>query len=76
MRPELGPPDLEEVAYPDQDRSWEAEWEHFAAAIAAGDGGALLGDLESVRYAWTQIEAAYEQEPYASTYRPTVEYSA
>jgi predicted dehydrogenase len=76
MRPELGPPDLEEVAYPDADRSWRAEWDHFTEAIAVGDGRALLGDLHSVRYAWAQIEAAYANGPYASIYRPIVEYSA
>jgi predicted dehydrogenase len=73
MRPELGPPDVEEIAYPDEDSSWHAEWEHFAGAIEAGDGRALLGDLQSVHYAWEQIEAAYTQEPYASVYRPAVE---
>ena len=33
MRPEMGPPELEEVAYPAEDRSWEAEWAHFRAAL-------------------------------------------
>jgi predicted dehydrogenase len=59
MRPELGPPDLQEVVYPDRDDSWRAEWEHFAAAIRAVDGRALLGDLHDARYAWKQVEAAY-----------------
>jgi predicted dehydrogenase len=76
MRPELGPPDLEQISYPDRDRSWEAEWDHFTEAIATGDGRALLGDLHSVRYAWAQIESAYTQAPYAATYRPQVEYMA
>ena len=39
--------------------SWQAEWEHFAAAITAADGRPLLGDLNDARYAWTQVEAAY-----------------
>jgi predicted dehydrogenase len=64
MRPELGPPELEEVAYPDEDDSWRAEWEHFASVIAAGDEQALLGDLQAARYAWTQIEAAYVTSAY------------
>ena len=34
MRPEMGPPDLEEIAYPAEDASWAAEWAHFRAAIA------------------------------------------
>ena len=42
MRPELGPPDLEERTYPDEDQSWTAEWEHTAGAIASG--GPVLGE--------------------------------
>jgi predicted dehydrogenase len=59
MRPELGPPDLEEVSYPDEDGSWRAEWEHFAAAVTAAGQRPLLGDLHDARYAWEQVEAAY-----------------
>lgn len=59
MGPELGPPALQEIRYRDEDRSWKAEWEHFAAAIVAADGRALLGDLQSARDAWEQVEAAY-----------------
>ncbi|HWW89316.1 MAG TPA: Gfo/Idh/MocA family oxidoreductase [Solirubrobacteraceae bacterium] len=59
MRPELGPPDVEELSYPEKDDSWTAEWRHFAAAVRAGDGRPLLGDLRSARYAWEQVEAAY-----------------
>jgi predicted dehydrogenase len=59
MGPGLGPPALEEVQYPDTDRSWQAEWEHFAEAIVAADGRPLLGDLRSVHDAWEQVEAAY-----------------
>jgi predicted dehydrogenase len=66
MRPELGPPDLEQLDYPDVDRSWEAEWAHFAAAVAAGDGRPLLGDLRDARYAWEQVELAYAAGPYAA----------
>jgi predicted dehydrogenase len=57
MRPELGPPDTEQVIYPERDESWEREWHHFAEAIVARDGRALLGDLTSARYAWTCVEA-------------------
>ncbi len=63
MRPELGPPDVEEHSYPDEDDSWIAEWRHFAAAVRAGDGRDLLGDLRSARYAWSQVEAAYARSP-------------
>jgi predicted dehydrogenase len=72
MRPELGPPDVEEITYPDEDGSWAAEWEHFAEAIAAADGRALLGGLDAAQYAWTQVEAAYAASPYAEM-RETVE---
>jgi predicted dehydrogenase len=59
MGPQLGPPALEEIQYPDQDRSWASEWEHLAEAIVAADGRALLGDLRSARDAWGQVESAY-----------------
>jgi predicted dehydrogenase len=61
MRPELGPPDLEEVSYPDQDDSWNREWQHFSQAIVRGDGSALLGDLASARYAWSCVEQAQKR---------------
>jgi predicted dehydrogenase len=72
MRPELGPPDVEEIDFPQTDESWAAEWEHFAEAIVADDGRPLLGDLNAVRYAWTQVEAAYASGPYAQM-RETVQ---
>jgi predicted dehydrogenase len=65
MGPELGPPALEEVRYPPADISWRAEWEHFAGAVAAADGRALLGDLHAAHDAWQQIEAAYATSGYA-----------
>jgi predicted dehydrogenase len=65
MSPELGPPELEHVTYPDEDVSWRAEWEHFAGALEAPERRALLGDLHDARYAWTQVEAAYASGPYA-----------
>jgi predicted dehydrogenase len=66
MSPSLGPPEIEELAYPDEDLSWEREWANFAAAIAADDPGLLLGDLSGARYAWSVVEAAYASGPYAS----------
>lgn len=65
MGPELGPPEMEEINYGNQDRSWQVEWDHFAGAIRAGDGRTLLGDLADARYAWEHIEAAYAGSPYA-----------
>jgi hypothetical protein len=66
MSPELGPPDLEEIAYGPEDTSWTAEWEHFATAIDAADGRRLNGNLEDALYAWTQVEAAYASSDYAA----------
>jgi predicted dehydrogenase len=65
MSPALGPPAVEEVVYPDEDRSWEREWASFVAAVAAGDPGLLCGDLDDARYAWAQVEAAYAAGPFA-----------
>jgi predicted dehydrogenase len=62
---EVGLPTVEEFSYPDHDLSWRREWEHFAAAIRAGDGRRLLGDLRDARNAWSQVEAAYAVGPYA-----------
>jgi predicted dehydrogenase len=65
MKPELGPPELEERVFPEEDLSWSAEWEHFAAAI--GSGAPLLGGLGDARYAWERVEDAYACAPeYAS----------
>lgn len=61
MKPELGPPDVDVHDYPGEDGSWEAEWRHFRTAIASPEPISLLGDLESAAYAWSCVEAAYEQ---------------
>jgi len=62
MKPELGPPDVETVSYPDEDPSWAAEWKHFAAALE--DGSAFMGGLDDARYAWSVVEAAYDSAGY------------
>ncbi len=61
MRPELGPPELEEISFPDDDTSWSREWEHFTTALASGDP--MIGDLDDARYAWRRIEDAYAASP-------------
>jgi predicted dehydrogenase len=66
MGPDLGPPELEEISYPQQDVSWREEWRHFADAIEAGDGRPLLGDLLDARYAWSRVQDAYATAPYAA----------
>lgn len=65
MGPELGPPQTQEIAYQQEDRSWEREWLNFSAAIEAGERSLLNGDLHDARYAWEQVEAAYADGPYA-----------
>lgn len=67
MGPELGPPALEEFHYPHVDDSWRAEWEHFAEAVLAADGRSLLGDLQSARDAWEQVETAYAASVYGGS---------
>jgi predicted dehydrogenase len=61
MGPELGPPQVDERAYPDEDVSWAGEWENLAGAISTG--APLLGSLADARYAWSRIEEAYAQAP-------------
>jgi predicted dehydrogenase len=64
MRPELGPPDLEEIAYDAEDVSWPAEWQHLREAILAGDDRPLLGDLDSARYSHERVADAYRANGY------------
>jgi predicted dehydrogenase len=61
MRPELGPPDLEERTFPDDDVSWAAEWDNLARAIALGEP--VLGSLEDAHYAWATVQDAYADSP-------------
>jgi predicted dehydrogenase len=61
MRPELGPPTVEERAFPDADASWSTEWEHLADALASD--GAVLGGLRDAHYGWACVEAAYAMSP-------------
>ncbi|HXW59829.1 MAG TPA: Gfo/Idh/MocA family oxidoreductase [Solirubrobacteraceae bacterium] len=69
MGPDLGPPQLEELEYSNEDRSWEREWKSFATAIHRDDENLLNGRLSDARYAWEQIEAAYASGPYAAVHR-------
>jgi predicted dehydrogenase len=65
MKPELGPPDVEEIDYQPEDLSWVAEWENFRAAIDADDPALINGGLPEARYAWQTVEAAYAAGGYA-----------
>jgi predicted dehydrogenase len=62
MRPELGPPDAQEMPFPAEDVSWREEWADVRAAVSAGDTD--LADLDAARYAWTVIEEAYRRSAY------------
>jgi len=62
MKSDLGLPELEEVTFPEEDVSWRAEWEHFAAAVAGEVE--LAGSLADARYAWARVEDAYAGGPY------------
>ena len=72
MGVELGPPAVETVDYPDEDRSFEREWANFTAAIDGVEEGILNGGLADARYAWEQIEAAYAASPYAAIHDAAV----
>jgi len=72
MRPELGPPDVEEVVSDGVDRSWEREWRNFADAIRGGDDSTLLGTLDDAHYAWTVVEDAYRRSGWTAEMREPV----
>ena len=64
MKPQLGPPDVEELTYAPEDSSWREEWQHLRAVIG-GEEDTLLGTVDSVRYAWECIEEAYARSGYS-----------
>jgi predicted dehydrogenase len=64
MKPDLGRPEVETLRYPDDDRSWTAEWLHFVEAVA--DGSRMMGELADARYAWSIVEDAYERAGYGA----------
>ncbi len=72
MRPELGPPDLEEIASDGVDRSWALEWENFRSAIADGDAASVCGGLADARYAWSVVEDAYRSTGWTAAMRSGV----
>jgi predicted dehydrogenase len=64
MRPEMGPPDLEEITYDAEDVSWAREWQHVRRRVLGETSDPLLGDLESARYALGTVSAAYARSGY------------
>lgn len=71
MRPEMGPPDVDEHPSAEGDGSWAAEWAHFRERIMEADGGDLLGDLASAAYAHEVIGEAYRRSGYPAPPRHT-----
>ena len=64
MSPELGPPELEEIDYPDEDQLVEPRVGELPGGYRAGEETLIDGGLDDARYAWEQIEAAYADGPY------------
>ncbi|HWI21779.1 MAG TPA: Gfo/Idh/MocA family oxidoreductase [Baekduia sp.] len=62
MKPEMGPPDTQVFEFAAGDASWAAEWATVKDAVAAASEA--TGDLNSVRYCWALIEAAYAANGY------------
>ncbi len=63
MSPEMGPPQVERLEFDAEDVSWAREWQQLREAVLAGVAiPAFDGDLASARYAWTQVERAYQLE--------------
>lgn len=58
MKPEMGPPEVEEIAYPPEDVSWSEEWAYFRSIIRGAEP-TLPDTLDSARYAWSCIEDIY-----------------
>ena len=66
--PELGPPDLEEIAYPDEDVSWAARVASTSPRAIAGGRRAAVCSATCTTPATRgmQVEAAYAAGPYAA----------
>lgn len=65
MKPEMGPPDVEEVAPAASDESWALEWDYFRNAIDTGDHQMRLdGGLADARYAHEIVQQIYEVNGY------------
>ena len=58
MKPEMGPPDVEVIEYPEYDSSWKDENEIFFNRIAKKDFSSSA--LKDGLYVWEMIEKIYE----------------
>jgi len=59
MAPEMGPPETKTFDFPEEDRSWELDLQNLVDHIQKGSP--LWGDLQSAKYALTQVREAYRQ---------------
>jgi predicted dehydrogenase len=59
MLPEMGPPETTIWEYPGEDRSWHAEWDHFAACVR--ERCMPCGNLDDALAALVVIRKLYEQ---------------
>lgn len=59
MGRELGPPQVEETLFPEEDTSFRDEWASFRAALHRGPQTPPSASLEDIRYAWEIVEDAY-----------------
>ena len=64
MTAEMGPPQVAQYEFPVDDQSWRLDLENLAEHISKGSP--LLGDLQSARYALTQVRQAYRDNGYSS----------
>lgn len=58
MKPEMGPPDVEERSYPPEDKSWLLENQNFMSAIHKSEK--LYGAYEDALRALKQVQDMYE----------------
>jgi predicted dehydrogenase len=58
MLPEMGPPELEEISYADDDPTWSLEWNHFLQQIGNGEFASGDDTIASALHAWNCIEIA------------------
>jgi predicted dehydrogenase len=59
MLPEMGPPEIQNFDFPETDLSWELDMKNLVDHIQKGTP--LWGDINSAKYALSQIRQAYKQ---------------
>ena len=61
MLPQMGPPETTIWEYPGEDRSWQLEWQHFAACVAGRTMPS--GNLDDALAALRVVQALYDNSP-------------